>query len=291
MSKRKRTPLSIVILMLLFSFTCIYPFYYVLILSFNDAIDANLGGIYFWPRVFTMANYEQVFKNPYLLNSFRISVLRVCIATIIVPILNSLYGYALIKRDLMGRRFFNILPIIPMYVSGGLIPYFFVLKELRLIDTFSVYIIPVLYVPFNILVFRSFFQDLPSSLREAAIIDGCSEFNVYSKIIFPLSLPVMATIALFTAVGHWNDWYVAQAFVTNPDKWPLQTILLQIIRSQNISFGGMTIDDVVEISKRRVTPESIKLTMIIVCTVPILVLYPFLQKYFIKGVMIGAVKE
>ena len=295
-SKRKyvrnaHTNRVLVFFMLVFSFCCVYPFYYVMVLSFNDATDAFKGGIYFWPRVWSLANYEAVFRNQYLINAFFITVARVAIMTVLVPLVCSLYGYSIAYRELLGRKFFSSILIVPMYIGGGIIPFFFVLRALHLYNTFFVYIIPYTFSSFNVLLFRSYFQEISPSLRESAIIDGAHEGRVFFEIVFPIAIPVFAAVALFAAVGNWNEWMVGQIFVTDNQLVPLPTILLQIIRSQDSSMTGMSIQQIVESTTKRTTPEAIRYAMIVVVTLPILVVYPFLQKYFIHGIMIGAVKE
>lgn len=289
--RRRHTNVFIIIFMLLLSFCCFYPFYYVLVLSLNDATDAFKGGLYFWPRVWTLANYEVVFSNKYLLNSAVITVARVVIMTVLVPLNCSLYGYALSHRPLVGRKIFSLILIPPMYIGGGVIPFYYVLRMLKLYNTFWVYIVPYTFSAFNVLLFRSYFQNISSALREAAIIDGAGEGSVFFRIIFPISMPVFAAVALFAAVGNWNEWMVGQIFVAKAELYPLPTILLQILKSQNATITGINIADVVQSTTKRTTPEAVRYAMIVVVTVPILMVYPFLQKYFIHGIMVGAVKE
>lgn len=275
--------------MILLAILFYYPFHYVLVHAFNDAYDAYKGGLFLWPRKFTFENFKVLFNNPYLFRSFGVTLARVAIMVIAVPFLCAMYGYGLTFRGLIWKRFFSLYIIVPMYVSGGVIPFYTVLRKLSLLDTFWVYIIPYLMVPFYILLFRSYFQDHAHALREAAIIDGASEFGTYMKIILPISVPVIAVVALYSAVGNWNEWYVGQAFVTRSELWPLQTVMLQIIKSQEMKFAGLSSSIVDKQSK--VTPEAVRMAMIVVCVVPILFVYPFLQRYFIHGIMIGAVKE
>jgi putative aldouronate transport system permease protein len=289
--KKKHTNPILIIFMLLLSFCCLYPFWYVVVLSFNDATDAFKGGLYFWPRVWSLANYELVFMNQYLINSFGITVARVCIMTFLVPLNCSLYGYAISHRPLVGRKLFGSLLILPMYIGGGVIPFYFVLRVLKLYNTFWVFIIPYTFSSFNVLLFRSYFQNISPSLRESAIIDGAGEGNVFLRIIFPVSIPVFAAVALFSAVGNWNEWMVGQIFVNKRELYPLPTILLQILKSQNATLTGLNIADLVLSTTKRTTPESVRYAMIVITTVPILMVYPFLQKYFIHGIMVGAVKE
>jgi putative aldouronate transport system permease protein len=290
MGLKKRTSPWITVFMVFLSILFVYPFYYILVLSFNEAYDSYRGGIYLWPRVWTLENYRIVLTNPFLANAYLITIMRVVLMTVLVSFLCSLYGYALIHREMIWRRFFAIFIIVPMYVGGGIIPFYFVLQSLRLIDSFFVYIIPYLFVPFYILLFRSYFQDFAPSMREAGIIDGCSEYRIFLHLILPVSIPVMAVVGLFTAVNNWNEWFVGQAFVTKSELWPLQTIMLQILRSQEMRFSGLTSESVAQ-SQGRVTPESVRITMIVVSVAPVLMVYPFLQRYFIHGIMIGAIKE
>lgn len=289
--RRKRTHPLLIVFMVLFSFCCLYPFYYIMVLSFNDATDAFKGGLYFWPRVWTLANYEMVFQNKYLLNSFVITVVRVVLMAFLVPANCALYGYAIAHKPLVGRKFFSALLIIPMYVGGGIIPFYYVLRMLKLYNSFWVYIIPYTFGSFNVLLFRSYFQDISPALREAAIIDGAKEGTVFLRIIVPVSIPVFAAVALFAAVGNWNEWMVGQIFVSKPELYPLPTILLQILKSQNSTLSGVSVLQMIENTTKRTTPESVRYAMIVIVTMPILVVYPFLQKYFIHGIMIGAVKE
>ncbi|NLG25914.1 MAG: carbohydrate ABC transporter permease [Clostridiales bacterium] len=291
LKRRKRTPPLLAAFFLLFSFCCLYPFWYTMALAFNDATDAMRGGIYFWPRVWSLASFETVFANPYLKNSFVITASRVAIMTVMVPLVCALYAYAIAHRPLVGRKFFSSILILPMYVGGGIIPFYFVLRMLRLYNTFLVFIIPYMFSSFNVLLFRSYFQDISPSLRESAIIDGAREGGVFFRIIFPVSVPVFTAVALFAAVGNWNEWMVGQLFVARSELYPLPTILLQILRSQNATLTGVNVKNIIENSTKRVTPESVRYAMIVIVTVPILMVYPFLQKYFIHGIMIGAVKE
>ena len=292
LKRRRHTNVLIILFMILFSFLCIYPFYYILVLSLNDATDAMRGGIYWWPREISLASYKTVFRNQYLFNSFLISVARVLIMSVLVPLVCSLYAYALCLTELPGRKFFRWILVIPMYVGGGIIPFYLLLREMHLTDTFWVYIIPYIFGSYNVLLFRSFFSGVPGSLRESALLDGANELVVFFKIIFPVSIPVFAAVALFTAVGNWNEWMVGQLFVADSKLYPMATVLLQIIRSTNSGgISGVSVSQLIGSSSDRVTPESVRYAMIVVTTLPILLVYPLLQKYFIHGIMIGSVKE
>jgi putative aldouronate transport system permease protein len=178
-----------------------------------------------------------------------------------------------------------------MYFSGGIIPYYLVVSGLGLRDNIWVFIIPSLYSSFNIILMRTFMVQLPESLNESARLDGAGDFIIFCRIILPLSMPVLATVALFTAVHHWNDWYTATVFTTGKKLWPASTLLLNILKSSEISSFISTKFFMVGGRKRIVTPEALKMAMLIVTTLPVVIVYPFLQKYFVKGVMIGSLKE
>jgi len=276
--------------MVVFAFLCVYPFIYVLALSLNDGLDAQKGGIYFWPRKFSLENYAAIFKNPDIVNAYAITLFRVVVGTILTVFLTAACSYAMSRNTLPFRRFFNWMILIPMYFSGGIIPYYLVVSGLGLKDSIWVYVIPTIYSSFNIILMRTFMKQLPESLNESARLDGANDFIIFIKIILPLSKPVIATVALFTAVYHWNDWYMATIFATSKKMWPASTLLLNILKSSEISSYVNTKFFMAGARRRVVTPEALKMAMLIVTTLPIVIVYPFLQKYFVKGVMIGSLK-
>lgn len=279
-------------IMFLLSFLCLYPFVYVAALSFNDGIDAQRGGIYFWPRIFSFENYKAIFVNNDILNAYTVTIFRVITGTILSVLLCSAAAYAMSRGNLLFKRFFNWMVLLPMYFGGGLIPYYIVIKKVGLLNNIWVYIIPAIYGSFNIILIRTFMKQLPESLYESAKLDGAGDFIIFAKIIFPLSGPVLATVALFVAVGHWNDWFTGTVFVHSKKLWPVSTLLLNILTSSDMaSFMNLKFFMSPLTRKKVVTPEALKMAMLIITTVPILVVYPFLQKYFVKGVMIGSLKE
>lgn len=198
---------------LIILFLTIYPFFYVIILSFNEGVDASFGGIYWWPRKFTLENYAKFFNDLKWLKGIGITVLRTVIGTVLGVLFTTLVSYACSFKDLIGRKYYMIFIIICMYFSGGIIPYYAVLRSLHLIDTFGVYVIPGMLNLFFIMIGRGFFEGIPASLRESAKIDGATEFTIFKKIILPISKPFVATLALFIGVGHWNNWYVIEILV------------------------------------------------------------------------------
>lgn len=277
--------------MLAFCFICIYPFIYILALSLNDGLDAQKGGIYFYPRIFTLQNYITIFKNPDILNSYGITIFRVIVGTTLSVLLVAACSYAMSRPTLPFKRWFNWMILIPMYFSGGMIPYYILVNGLGFKNSIWVYVIPSIYGSFNIILMRTFMKQLPESLNESAKLDGANELTIFVKIIIPLSMPVFATVALFTAVYHWNDWYTATVFATSKKMWPASTLLLNILKSSEISSFVSTKFFAMGARKKVVTPEALKMAMLVVTTLPIVIIYPFLQKYFVKGVMIGSLKE
>ncbi len=278
--------------MVLFSFLCLYPFIFVLALSFNDGLDAQRGGIYVVPRILSLENYKTIFSNSDLVHAYLITIYRVSVGTVLSLALTSLTGFALSRQALPFRRFFNWMVFVPLYFSGGIIPYYMVLNALGLTNRLAVYVLPALLSSFNVILMRTFMKNLPESLFESARLDGAGELLVFRRVAFPLSGPVLATIALFTAVGHWNDWFTGLVFVFEKKLWPVSTLLLNILRSSEIQtyVNPKFFMSTGLVKHRVVTPESLKMAMLIVTTVPVLLIYPFLQKHFVKGVMIGSLK-
>lgn len=270
----------------------IYPFLNVLAISFNDSIDTVKGGIYIWPRKFTLKNYETIFMYDTLLTGFRNTTLRTIIGTVLGVFCSSMVAYTLSCKEFQARSLFSRMFIITMYVSGGLIPFYMLMRDLQFFGTFRVYIIPGLISVFNIFVIRSFIDGLPYALQESAKIEGANDFTVFLRIILPLCKPVLATIALFIAVGHWNSWF--DTYLFNGSKKNLTTLqfeLMKVIQStQSGNDAHRTAQSATE-TMTQVTPDSIRMAITIVVTLPILFVYPFLQKYFVQGVTLGAVKS
>lgn len=266
----------------------LYPFLYTLILSLNDSVDAMKGGIYFWPRKFSLANYEYFFKDDRLVNAIGISLARTLLGTILGVMFTSAVAYALSFKKLMFRKVYMTMLIISMYFSGGLIPYFFILKQLHLINNFAVYIIPTLMNTFFVLIAISFFKDLPYALYESAKIDGASDLKIFLRIMLPISKPLLATIALFVAVGQWNSWIDVVFFVQNKDLKTLSYIMIELINASQTS-ANLTAQGAME-QITDIPPVTLQITAMVIAVFPIAVIYPLLQKYFVKGVTLGSVK-
>jgi len=270
------------------AFTTLYPFIYLLVISLNETQDALRGGLYFWPRKFTVENYIYVFENQKLARASFNSVLRTVIQTVLSVFACGMLAYVLGRKTFMFRRLFSLTLVITMYVSGGLIPTYLLIKNLHLMNTFAVYIVPGLVSAFYIFIMRTFFEQLPEGLVESAYIDGANDFRIFTRIIMPISLPVVATVALYVAVNEWNSWFDNYLYNSRNEnlavlQYELQK-MIQVVENTSSEEGG-------EGSQRIISPLTIKSTLTILVTLPILFIYPFLQKYFVKGLTLGAMKD
>jgi len=280
----------------LFGFAMVYPFIYILVYSLNDGQDSMMGGLYFYPRVFTLENYVQVFDNPRIWKAYQITIARTLLGTFLHVTLCALMAYALAKKSLPGRSFVAFYIFLPTIFSAGFIPFFITLQKLHLINTFWVYIMPMLFNFMHIVIIRTFFQNIPDELEESAKIDGYGDFRIFVRIILPLSGPVLATISLFIGVAHWNDWFSGAYYVSNKELIPVQTLLQEMLmQAEALSNsmqraaqqGGQTIGTSTMAGS---TPESLRMALLVITVFPILCVYPFLQRFFVKGVMLGSVK-
>lgn len=281
-------------LLIVLGFAAFYPFWNAAVISFNSGSDTMRGGITFWPRAFTFENYAVVFRDERLVGGFAVSVLRTAVGTLLSILATAIFAYGMTKSWLVGRKLYMVVCIVTMFFSGGLIPTYLLIRELQMIDTFWVMVIPGLISVWNMIIFRTFFKGMPAGLEESARMDGCSNWGVLFRIILPLSGPVLATLSLFTAVYHWNDWFSPSIYISKVDLLPIQTKLQQILNS-NIMMEQMSQMDSTAASHlnrmKTVTTKSLSMATMMVATVPILCVYPFVQKYFVKGVMIGSLKE
>ncbi len=277
------------IFMLGFSFIVIYPFYNQLVLSLNDGIDAMRGGLYFFPRKFSIDAYIMLFRNPNIIKGAGISVLRVIVGTGTGLFVTGLLAYIVSVRDFSGRRFMRILFLVTMYFSGGLIPFYLLLSKLGLTNTFTVYWLPGLINAYYMLLIASYIQNLPDSIQEAPRIDGCSEFRIYCQIIIPISLPVFAAIAVYLAVQHWNAWFDVMIYNPSGKFDTLQVYLRRLLLEMDM-IQNLQNEQLAQSRFKNIKPITFRAATTIAVTLPILVTYPFLQKYFIGGITIGAVK-
>ena len=289
------TTLNTIFLVLLAAFM-VYPMLNVLAISFNEAVDSTRGGVYLWPRAFTWRNYEIVMNMPTILSAFYVSVARLIVTVITNLIPTTMLAYVLSRRHFLFGKLVTIILVITMYFNVGLIPNYIFIRNLGMLNTFSVYWVPGMVSAFNVIVIRTYIRSLPESLIESAKIDGASEFRIFAQIVTPLCLPVLATITLFVAVGSWNDWFTN--FLYNPGashltvlQYELQKLLANATQSGNTAAAATTQAAQAAFGQQQVTPLSLRSTITIITALPILLVYPFLQKYFVNGLMLGGVKE
>ena len=284
------------ILMIFLIIITLYPFINVIAVSLNDPLDSIKGGIYLKPRKPTLYNYRVVLSRKEIYNATGVSVLRTVVGTGLGILATFFVAYPLSRKDFVFRKPLTTYFLLTMYVSGGLIPGYFLIKSLGLLNNFWVYILPGLVSAFNILVVRSYISTLPDSFVESAKIDGAGEFRILFTIIMPLCIPVLATIALFIAVGQWNSWFDTYIYASSKQElstlqFELQKILQEATQAFSTSsdYGSAISSGAAERSKT-ITPTSIRATMTVVATLPVLLVYPFLQKYFVTGLTLGGVK-
>ncbi len=297
-TKRKKPQRDIVFpivnacILCIIMFVTLYPVINTVAISFNDGTDALRGGIGLWPRQFSLKAYEALLTDELIWSAFGISVARTVITTILNVILTSMLAFALSRKEYVLRGFITVTMVLTMYVNAGLIPNFLLIsKTLNLSKTFWVYIIPTMFSCFNMIVIRTYISGLPEALAESARIDGAGDLRIFWQIIFPLCTPVLATVALFVAVGSWNQWFDTQLY--NGGKKYLHTLqyLLKMklaTTNQSANAAQATADALR--STTATTPVTIRCAITVVSAAPILVVYPFLQRYFVTGMVLGGVK-
>ncbi|GLX69961.1 carbohydrate ABC transporter permease [Paenibacillus glycanilyticus] len=277
--------------LLVLGIATLFPFLNLAAISLNDAGDTLKGTIYVWPRVFTLENYSTIFANEGLAAAAVRSVIRTVVGTVLGVLCTAMLAYALSRREFFLRKPFNIILIITMYVNGGLIPFYLLVKNIGLMNHAAVYILPMLIGVFNVIIMRSYFEQLPEGIVESARIDGASDFQILFRIVLQISLPVLSTITLYIAVMHWNSWFDNYLYASRNENLNLLQYELQkiLISSVNQVMSANTHIDATD--ARRTNPETIRAAMTIIVTLPILLVYPFLQKYFVKGMTFAAMKE
>ena len=285
-----------VILLLGICVITLYPFLNTLAVSLNDPLDTIRGGINLVPREFSLINYQDIFRNEFIGIAFRNSVLRTVISAVVQTFCTAMVAYALSRRNFVFRIPIAIIYVVTMYVDGGIIPTYFLFRRLDLINSFHVYWIPGLTTAWNMLIIRTYMRGLPESLVESAKMEGANDFWIFMRIIMPLSIPVLATIALFTSVWQWNFWF--DTFIFNSGSIDLTTLqyeLMKKIQSANAAIANTSVSNIygsaANSAGAQVTPQSLRAAMTIVVSLPIILVYPFLQRYFVTGLTIGGVKE
>lgn len=279
------------IIMVLFVIITLYPVLNTLAVAFNDGTDALRGGIHIWPRMWTLKNFTTVLQKENLLTGAKISVLRTVIGTLFSLFLNAVLAFIISRREFIFRKSLSLFWVITMYVNGGLIPVFLLYKALGLTNSFWVYVIPGAISCYNMLVIRTYMTNsIPNSLVESAQIDGAGYTTIFVKIISPLCKPVYATVALFCAVGQWNSWFDAMLYNRMSEKYTtLQYELMKLLSS--VTNQGASAETMKNAGAGAVTPTSVRAAATILTMLPIICLYPFLQKYFVQGLTLGSVKE
>ncbi len=277
------------VFMILFVVVTLYPVFNTLVISFNNGLDAVKGGIHLWPRKFTLENYVTVLKRKNLLTGAWISMLRTVIGTLISLAVNALLAFIVSRKRFLFKSQLSLFWVITMYVNGGMIPIFLLYKNLGLTNSFWVYVVPGMVSAFNMLVLRTYMLGLPDSLEESAQLDGAGYITIFIKIISPLCKPVYATIALFVAVYHWNSWFDSMLYNRMSDQYTtLQYELMKLLSSVMNQSGSA---DALKNVTSSVTPVTVRAAATILTMLPIVCLYPFLQRYFVTGLTIGGVKE
>lgn len=267
----------------------VYPLWYVLVASFSDSslLMRSGGELLYWPLGFTLEAYSKAFTNPSILTGYRNTLFIVAAGVVISMVLSSMGAYFLSRRDVMMKKAITVLIMFTMWFSGGLVPFYIAVRDIGLNGSLWSLIIPTAISTYNMIILRTAFDAVPDSLEESAYLDGAGHWTILFRIMLPLSKATLAVIALYYGVGYWNSWFNASIFLQGVnEKWPLQLVLRQILISNDTSAmtQGVGMGDQEKIG------ESIKYAVIVIATLPILCVYPFVQKYFVKGVMIGAVK-
>ena len=279
----------ITIFMVLFCFCTLYPFINTLAISFNEGPDTLKGGIYFVPRIFTFQNYEEIFSDSSILSAYAITILRTVIGTVFTLIFTGLLAYGLSKKYLRGRKFYMVLCTFAMIFNAGLIPTYMLYRDVKLINNFWVYILPSAVNIWDMILMKNFFQQLPEEVEESAEIDGAGTMRIFFSIVIPISMPIIATIAIFSAVGQWNSWYDAYIFcTTRTDLHPIQTYLYKVIALSQATSSNAAESQLLARLKTNVT--TIRAATVVITILPIIFIYCLFQKHFIKGVMVGSLK-
>ncbi|GHV69086.1 sugar ABC transporter permease [Spirochaetia bacterium] len=277
------------ILMVIICIMTLYPFLNTLALSFNDGLDANRGQIYVLPRVWSLKNYQQVFKDKEIINGYVITIGRTVSGTILTLFFTGILAYALSKKRLAGRKAYIGICIFCMIFNPGLVPTYMLYKDFRLLNNFLVYILPSAVSVWYMLLMKTYFEQIPPDLEESAMLDGASTLHTFISIIVPVSMPIISTICIFSAVYQWNAWYDAFMFVTRrADLQPVQTYLYRVIAVASMRAESAAESQLLE--RLRVNVVTLRAATVMITTIPIIFIYAIFQKHFIKGVMIGALK-
>jgi putative aldouronate transport system permease protein len=271
-------------LLALVGLATILPFIYILAVSFTSPHEVAKGGFILFPKEWSLSAYKYIFSTNTLIRALGVSIYITVVGTFINLLLTSLMAYPLARQTLRGRQAIIIAVLFTMLFSGGLIPTYFVVKALGLTNSLWSLMIPTAISGFNLIVLKNFFQSIPDGLEDSARIDGCTDVGVLFRIVLPLSMPAMATFGLFYAVSHWNQFFNAIMYINDNNKWPVQVLLREIVILAQSRIGDTGFEET------EIQPLTIRMAVIVFATLPIMVVYPFLQKHFAKGVLLGSVK-
>lgn len=273
--------------MLLICFITLYPIWYVIVNALNEGQDGMRGGIYWWPRIFSFENFVAVFQSSGIMTAMGITVAKTLLGVVVHVFFTAMVAYAFSRKGLIGGKIYILIGTFTMFFGGGLIPTYLLIKDLHMLDSFMVYIIPAMFSFFDLIIFMTFFREIPDGLEEAARIDGANDWSIFLRVVLPVSMPVIATIALFHGVYQWNDYFTGVIYINNTDLQPIQTYLYKVVAQ---SSSNQMLAQIPGGVGKTVTSQSIKLATMVVTTLPIVFVYPFLQRYFVKGMMIGSIK-
>lgn len=273
----------------LYAIACIFPIYYVVVVSITPYAEViEKGGLVLFPDSVTLDAYKAIFQSPVIPQALKVTVMVTTVGTFLNLLFTTLLAYPLSKKQLPGRNFILIAIVFTMLFSGGLIPLYLVVKSVGLLNSIWALIIPGLISTFNLLIMKTYFENLPSELEDAAKVDGCGEFQTLFRIILPLSAPIMATIGLFYGVQHWNAYFQAVMYISDKSLYPIQVVLRNMLQTPNVSQELLVQN---AMALQALPPETLKMAIVVVTILPVIIVYPFLQKYFVKGMLLGSIKD
>ena len=275
---------------IIFTLLCLYPFYYLLICTISNTQLVDMGKIVFWPKDIHFKNYIEIFKVQNLCRAAIISVVRTIMGTAFTLLSSAYMAYFFTKENMWKRKFWYRLTVVTMYFSAGMIPIYLNNQMLGLVNTFWIYIIPSLVSVYNMVLIKTSIESMPGELEESALLDGAGYFRRFVSIVLPLQKPILATVALFLAVGHWNDFFTTKLYITDTKLYTLQYLLYELLNQIQAASQQIQYETGAQLGANSITPTGIRLTLTAVVTIPIVIVYPFIQKYYVKGIMIGAVK-
>ena len=284
----------IIVILSLWSILCILPFIYILAVSLSSRSAVSAGIVTFWPVDFTLNSYAYLLQQSAFFVAFGISVARVLVGTAVCLAVTALAAYplAFARKKLKGRRFYVCLILMCMFFNGGTVPTYCMIAAYGLVDSFWVLILPGALSPWNLILLVNFFRNVPNEMLEAAEIEGAGDYRILLQIVLPVSLPIIATITLLSVVGHWNNWFDAYLYMNNSSKWPLQTYIYNIMESfQKLEYNMQQYppEQIEEMLKSN--DMTLRSAQIFISMIPILCVYPFMQRYFVQGILLGSVKE